>query len=473
MDNSHTNPPTPVDLLSFVARFLKVFRRLWIIPLALALILGAKDYFSSQVRYTPMYRCDSLFSVGSSYSSSDLFSGSTFYSDSASAQTMAKTFPTLLSMDYMNDLIRAQLDKPYINGSISASYLEGTNLVQLTVTSSDPQDAYDILNAVMTVYPRAAVFLVDNPSIQIRQEPVVPTTPINREVPSRTWIRGALKGAVLGLGIVSVLSLLNQTISSTEELKKIVNLPILGKLPLLAQRKRRKGDSGLISISGNPHLAEAMRSLRTKVRKQAEQVGGNVILLTSTVPGEGKTTVSCNLALSLTEAGHKVILVDADLRKQNILRLFQPKATGGKGLLFALYTPTAPLSDVIRQDPNTGLHYISGGSIQRQHYSLDSKSMERVLSQLSREYDYVILDTPPCSVVSDTRILCRFADCVLYVVKANGANRMLISDSIASLHQQNITVSGCIINGAPKGENRSGYGYGYGYGYSKKYGKHG
>ena len=473
MDHTHANPPAPIDLIGLIARFLKVFRKLWLIPLALAVLLGCMDYFSSQIRFTPVYRCECLFSVGSSYSSEDIFSGNTFYSDSDSAQTMAKTFPTLLSMDYMNDLILAQLDKPYINGSITADFLEGTNLVQLSVTSSNAQDSYDILNAVLTVYPRAAVYLVDNPTILIRQEPQVPTVPINREAPARSWTDGAVKGLGLGLGLVFLLSLLNQTIGSSEELKKIVNLPILGKIPLLPQRKRRKGESPLLSIDNNPNLAESIRGLRTKVRKLTEEAGGNVVLLTSTIPGEGKTTVSCNLALSLAEAGHKVILVDADLRKQNILKLFQPKAIGGKGLLYALHTPNAPLSDVIWKTSETGLHYISGGSIQRQHYSLDPKSMDRIISQLSQVYDYVIIDSPPCSVVSDTRVLCRYAHCVLYVVKTDGANRMLISDSIASLHNQGISISGCVINGVPKHHSRTGYGYGYGYGYSKKYGKQG
>lgn len=469
MDTSHSNAPIPVDIMGIVTRFLKVFSRLWIIPVVLGILLGIADYFTGQTRFYPMYRCDCLFSVGSSYSHKDIFSGGTFYSDSAAAQTMAKTFPDLLAMEYMNDLIVSQLEDGYINGSISATFLENTNLVQLSVTSSDPQDAYDILNAVLEVYPRAAVYLVDNPAIEIRQEPKVPTQPINQQAPARDWTGGAAKGVILGLGIVGVLSLLNQTIGSADELKKIINLPILGKLPQVTRRKRRKAEVTLVSMADNPQLSEAMRGLRTKVRKYAEAADGNVILLTSTVPGEGKTTISCNLALSLAEAGHRVILVDADLRKQNVLKLFQPKATGGKGLLYALRNPDAPLSEVIRQVPDTSMYYISGSAIQRRHYGLDAKNLSRVISALSEAYDYVVMDTPPCSVVSDTRVLSRHADCILYVVKTDGANKMLISDSIASLDQQGVSVTGCIVNGVPRSHTR--YGYGHGYGYSKKYGK--
>ena len=465
MESANSNPPAPIDILGTVSRFLKVFSKLWVLILIFALFFGAKDFFSGQASYTPMYECQCLFSVGSEHSSSDIFSSDAFYSDTAAAQTMVKTFPTLLSMEYMRDLIIAQLDKDYINGTITSSSIEDTNLVLLKVTSSDPQDAYDILNAVLAAYPQAAVYLVNNPAIQIRNAPEVPTEPINRLSPQRSWFAGAVKGTILGFAAIIGLTLLNQTVSNTEELKKIVNLPILGKLPLVTQRKRRKAAPTLVSLEANPALAEAMRSLRTKARKAVDQTGGNVILLTSTIPGEGKTTVSCNLALSLAEAGHSVVLLDADLRKQSILKIFQPKAVGGKGLLYALHNPNAALSEIIRQLPNSPLHYVSGGSIQRRHYGLDPKALNRIISQLSEVYDYVVVDTPPCSVVSDTRILCKYADCVLYVVKTDGAHKMLVSDSIASLHQQGITVTGCIVNGVPRRQTR------YGYDYSKKYGK--
>ena len=464
MESSHNNPPTPIDILGTVSRFLKIFRRLWILVVLLALLFGVKDYFSSKISYTPMYECQCLFSVGSSHSNSDIFSGNTFYTDISTAETMVKTFPTLLSTEFMRDLIVAQLEDGYINGSISSSSIEGTNLVQLQVTSSDPQDAYDILNAVLVAYPKAAVYLVNNPSIQMRQEPTVPTQPINRDAIQRSWRGGVVKGASLGFLCILALTLLNQTVANPKELTKIVNLPIVGKLPRVSVRKRRNSPPALINQDSSPALAEAMRRLRTRVRKQADQSGGKIILLTSTVPGEGKTTVSCNLALSLAAEGHRVILVDADLRKQTVLKLFAPREVGGKGLLYCLHNPQAPLTDAIRQLPESNLHYISGGPTQKRHYTIDPNAMNRVLTQLSQEYDYVVVDTPPCGVVSDTRMLCHHANCIFYVVKIDGAHRMLISDSIASLHQQGISLDGVIVNGVVRQSGHSGYGY------SKKYG---
>ena len=245
---SHNNPPAPIDILGTVSRFLKIFRKLWILLVLLALLFGAKDYFSTKISYIPMYECQCLFSVGSSHSNSDIFAGNTFYSDTDAAQTMVKTFPTLLSTEFMRDLIIAQLEDGYINGSISSSSIEGTNLVQLKVTSSDPQDAYDILNAVLVAYPKAAVYLVNNPVIEMRQEPTVPTQPINQSTVQRSWQHGAVKGALLGFLVLLALTLLNQTVATPKELTKIVNLPIVGKLPRVSVRKRPAPESSKVPV---------------------------------------------------------------------------------------------------------------------------------------------------------------------------------------------------------------------------------
>lgn len=465
MESSHNNAPEPIDLIGILTRFLKVFRRLWLLIPVLAVLFSARSYLADKNSYSPRYECSAIFSVGSQYSSSNIFSSSTFYSDTAAAQTMVETFPSLLSTDYMRDLIIEQLEDGYINGTISSSAFEGTNLIKLSVVSGDAQDAYDILNAVITAYPQAAVYLVDNPGIEMRQEPKVPTAPINAYSPSNSWIRGGVEGAVIGFAIIFCLSLLNQAIGSASELKKLVNIPILATLPQVTVKKRRNTPDTLITAQSNPALTEALRGLRAKVHRQLDASGGKIVLLTSTLPGEGKTTVSANLALSLAAEGHKVVLVDADLRKQSIARLLKPREQN-KGLIYCLHNPEH-IADCLKEAPNSTLHYISGGVIQKRHYSIDPRALNRVLRTLAQSYDYVVVDTPPCGVVSDTKLLCQHADCVLYVVKADGAHKMLIRDAIDSLHQSGIKLSGCILNSVRRSNQ---YGYGYGYGYGKKYG---
>ena len=212
------------------------------------------------------------------------------------------------------------------------------------------------------------------------------------------------------------------------------------------------------------------------MRKQLAERNGKVILLTSTLPGEGKSTIAANLALTLEREGNRVMLVDADLRNQSIFRMFssgKPRA----GLMECLRTAKVDPLKVMNRVKDLELYYLSGVSTTNRHYSVDSKAMNRVMEILLPEFDYIILDSPPCSIVSDTALLARHADCVLYVVKQDYASQSQIMDAITGLYDRDLPVTGCILNAVPRSRLRYGYGYGYGYGsygygygYGKKYG---
>lgn len=466
MESSKSNAPAPIDLISLWNRFAKSLKRTWLLVLVLTLLLAGVNFIRARKSFTPVYECKVIFSVGSGYATDDVFTSSFFY-DAVTAQSMADTFPYLLRTDFMRDLIIERLDKGYINGSITTSILPSTNMLELKVTSSNAQDAYDILSAVVDSYPQAAVYMVDNPLIFMREEPTVPTTPVNSFSGADSLKNGAVMGLVLGLGITAVLTLLTQNVGRPEELKKLINLPIVASIPLVTKKKRRSNDRGLITGDDDAGLSEALRGLRTKVRKQLEERDGKVVLLTSTIPGEGKTTISANLALSLAQEGHRVVLVDADLRNQTIGRLF---GSGQKsvGLMECLKSSNVNVLECLRKAPNSDLYYLSGASTKKRHYSIDAKGVRRVLDHLSQYFDYVVVDTPPCGLVSDTSLFSRYADCVLYVVKMDYASQNQITDGVTGLYQRDVPLTGCIVNGAAISRHR--YGYGYGYGYGSKYG---
>ncbi len=468
MESSHNQTYEPIDLIGYLKRFAKRLKKLWLLVLVLCLLGGGLNFFRARVSYYPMYQCKTFLSVTSGFSSDSVFAGDSYY-DRNTAQVIANTFPQLISTEYMRDLIMARLGKDWINGSISASAVAETTMLELKVTSSSPQDAYDILMAVIDAYPQAAVYMVDDPIIELRQEPTVPTEPMNRFSPAGSLVKGALAGLLLGLALTAVYALLTPTVDSASGLKRVLNLPLLAAFPLVTRKKRRAEVRPLITSEDNPNLSEALRGLRTKVRKHLEETGGKVVLLTSTIPGEGKTTVSTNLALSLADEGHRVVLVDADLRNQTVAQLFRASQRNA-GLMDCLKNPRMSVLECVKAIPGSDLEYISGASTSRHHYSLDAKNIRRVMDELCQHYDYVVVDTPPCSVVSDTALLSRYADCVLYVVKADYASQNQILDAVTGLHQREVTLTGCVFNGAPLRSTKHGYGYGYGYGYGKKYG---
>lgn len=466
--------PEKIDLIRYVNRFFKAFGKLWLVVLLLTALGAGANYIWARSSFIPMYESKAIFSVSSGYAVDDIFLNSYYY-DTLAANQMVSSFPSMLSTDIMRDLMMEYLGTNYINGNISASSVAETNLFELKVSSNDPQDAYDILCAVIECYPQAMVYTLDNPQLIIRQNPTLPESPVNSFDPVRPMAMGAALGLVLGLALVALQAFLSRTVDSADELKKLINLPLLASFPHVIQKKRRKSKHTFINADDDEGLSEALRGLRTKIHKQLSDREGKVVLLTSTVPSEGKSTISANLALSLAAEGNRVVLVDADLRNQTIYRMFG-SGKARVGLMGCMKNAKQNVLDALSSVPGTNLHYLSGESTDKRHYSIDTKAMRRVLDALSPEFDYIVIDSPPCSIVSDTALLARFADCVLYVVKQNHASEHQILDAVTGLYERDIPLTGCILNDVPHRRIHYGYGYGYGfgygygYGYGKKYG---
>lgn len=460
------NHEETIDLFDLARRFWKALRSLWILVLALAIVFGGFLYLRAKRNFSPVYESRALFSVTSGYGEGDIFTYSQYY-DSAAAQDLVDSFPHLLSTDVMKDQIMAKLGKTYINGSISAESIADTNLFQVKVRSSSAQDAYDILCAVIECYPNVAVYMVDNPLLVIREEPILPTSPTNSFSGSSDVFRGILLGLALGMILVAAKAMLTQTILCEEDLKKAISLPILASVPHAVPKPHKTAGHSFLSTEDDSRLDEVFRSLRTRVRKQLADKDGKVVLLTSTVPSEGKSTISANLALSLASEGHRVVLLDADLRNQTIFRMFG-SGQGKQGLMALLRHPELNVSGSLTRVPGTSLSYLSGSSTNKRHYSIDSKSVRRVLDILKEQFDYVIVDSPPCGLISDAAVFSRYADCLLYVVRQDHASQGQILDAIDSLYQRNIPLTGCILNDVPRSQLRRSKLYRYGYGYGKR-----
>lgn len=449
-----------IDLSGRLNRFFKALKSLWIMVLALGFTLGGLMFIHARRSFTPYYESTAVFSVTSGYGAGDIFTTSQYY-DSAAAQNLAESFPYLLDTDIMRDLIMVRLDKTYINGSISAESIADTNLFQMTVRSRNAQDAYDILCAVIDCYPEVAVYMVDNPLIIIREEPRVPTMPVNSFSGAAPFVRGLLLGLALGLAITLLQAMLTRTVTGTGDLRKLVNIPLLAAVPHVKPKRNRASARAFLTAEDDPRLAESFRGLRTRVRKLLSDRGGKVLLMTSTVPGEGKSTLCANLALSLAAEGHRVVLVDADLRNQTVFRSFG-SGKAPKSLMELLRNPGLNVADFLTPVENTSLYYLSGDSTRKRHYSIDGKAVRKILDDLSARFDYVIVDSPPCGVVSDAALFCRHADCVVYVVRQDHAAENQILDGVESLYQREVPLAGCILNDVPRQQLRHNYGYGYG-----------
>lgn len=454
-----------IDVVHVVHQFFNALRRYWVMVLVLTVLLAAVNGIRTYRSFRPMYEAKAQFTVNSGYTSDDIFN-STYYNNMA-AQQLAEAFPSMLHMELMKDLMKQQLGKNSINGTITAQAVAETNLFILTVRSSSPEDAHDILCAVIDCYPQVAVYVVDNPQVIIRREPTVPAQPYNAFSWTGPLIKGGIVGFALGMGALLVLAFLRKTVSTVDELKKLINLPVLAIFPQIQFKKRRQ-EKQMILVTNTPALEEPLHGLRLKVDKLLEGQTRKVILVTSTLSGEGKTTVAANLAMGLTSGGKRVVLVDADLRSQSVAECFG-REPGSVGLMECLKNPERSVMDHLTHASQT-LSYLSGPSTENLRYSIDARAMRKLLTELLENYDYVVLDTAPCGLVSDTALMCHYADHVLYVVRPDCASQTQIFDAVDELYNRGVRLAGVVFNNVPVSHSHYGYKYGYGYGYKYGYG---
>ena len=456
-----------IDISELLSRFFRELKKLWIPAIIVTAAFAVLFALRAKMNYTPMYQSRAMFTVSSGYSSDDILSYSYYY-DNEAAKQLAAAFPYMLGTDVMNELVKNELGVSYINGSIRAEAVADTNLFILTVTSSDPQDAYDILEAVIASYPRVALYMVDYSQVIMKSEPTVPTAPYN----SFSWKGSAVKGGMLGLGLsclaALVLAMMRKTIFSAADLKASANVPILASVARTSAKKRRSG-KGIISLTHagvDPDFVEAMRGLRIKLLRAMTEPGAQVILVTSTLPGEGKTTISANLALSLASSGLRTVLIDTDLRKQDTKAAVGVNDTR-PGLPEYMTDSNIKVASMLSPVPGSSLEVICSTAAKRRP-PMNAHKLEQLIERLRPDYDYIVLDTPPCGIISDAKFICRCADAIVYVVRHDYASRNQIVNSMQELADQKAKLTGCVLNDTPAVSHSKRYGYGqYGYG---KYG---
>lgn len=285
-------------------------------------------------------------------------------------------------------------------------------------------------------------------SITIVEEAEIPEAPIRPRVLVNTLL-AAIVGAMLALGMIFLIEYLDDRIKTPQDLHAVIDAPLLGAIASMPGRRRNKKhatpEQSLIVAHQPRHpIAESYRRLRTNLRFSSVNEPLRILLVTSAAPAEGKTTTAANLATAVAQAGHKVILVDADLRKPQIHKLFELNKS--PGLTDALLSET-PASFFLRDTEISNLRVITSGSIPPNPAELlGSQPMQRLLKQLQQEADLVIVDAPPLLAVTDAQVLVNHIQSVLLVVNAGSTSRAMLSSAAAALFQVEARLLGVVLN---------------------------
>lgn len=473
MNEKKVEQENVISLSHLLREFRSVLRKRFWLPLLLAVVCGGAWFLYQRSRYTPMYASEVTFTISvSSSSSSDISRTSAYYSK-ATAEQLSKTFPYLIQSDLLYTKLSQAMGVSRINGTITATNVPDTNLFTVRVTSSSADDALAILQKLIEVYPEVADYVIGNTSMDLLTEPYAASAPYNAFHPFHVLRNGVLAGLAAGLLLLMLAAGLRRTIREERDVQLHLNQTCLAALPCVSFRRSGKKNPRLLSINNDQISSayqEGVRALRTKLLRALSGTDRKVLLVSSTMPGEGKTTVSVNLALSLARKGARVILVDADLRRPSVkaaLGIREPS----QGLIdAAALDDPAQSASLLTDVEGSTLRLLAGDTPRKDARQAPVRKIFRVIDFLRTQADYIILDTPPCGLLADSVSLARAADCAIYVLGAGAVQAPQALDGIQYLAESGTALLGCVLNGVQTHGQRYGYGYGYHYGYGYGYG---
>lgn len=430
-----------IDLMQVAKKAGKEIRRQGWLLIVLASLGATLVYFLARQYYRPVYTAYASYIVSgdASYGNSEVY-------DQKMAMQIGAVFPYILSSDILKELVCERLGTDQMPGSIRASVLDQTNLITVRAAAADPQTAYALLEAVLECYPQVMEPVTGQISMSLMDESGIPQKPDKLPEFMRQAQKGIAGGAVLWTGFLILSLMLRQTIQNREDIQRKVGLRYLGTIPKIRKRKRKrriKEENGRTL-----RVTDAGRRLCVRVEPLIKEQNVQVLLVTSAGEGEGKTTAACMLALGLSEKGYQVLLVDADLRKPAVAETLgmEQMQQGTCELLKGMCT----MKQVVRNFGNENLSVITGGQIQRhpQHILGDEKLAE-IMEKQKAEGGLIILDTPPCGILSDASILAKYADACLFVVRYDYAKAGTIRNGMEEIAEMGTPFLGGILNMAP------------------------
>jgi len=445
--------------------YLRIFRKNWIAILLLT-VLGAGLGFSYAVVATPTYTASARVFVSTSgaTTAADLQQGNTFTQQRV--KTYAELVTTAAVLQPTIDSLNLSTSVAKLRGQVSATAPLNTTVINVTVNSTDPvfaatlatETANQLIEVVQQIETTNA--LQGSPvRLTVVQEAEVPLAPTSPKKALNVAM-GLLLGLALGVALALLRAALDTKIRNEKDLERVTDLPVLGGIVFDPKAK----DRPLIvhEDSASPR-AESFRTLRTNLQFLDAGRRERAFVVTSAIPGEGKSTTTANLAIALAQAGAKVLLVGADLRKPKMAHYLGIEGSVG---LTDVLIGRVELGDAVQRWGRTDLFLLPSGQLPPNPSELlGSALMDDLISRLNKEFDVVLYDAPPLLPVTDAAVLARLVGGCLVLVASGKTTSPEFDTALATLENVGAPVSGIVLTMLPtKGPDAYGYGrYGHTY----------
>lgn len=454
-------------------RFFRLLMKKWWLVAVFALSFAVGGAASGAVSYKPQYTSKVVF-ISSNRNEGEI-TGSISSGDVTASSTLNSTFKYILTSDeFLTDVIRksgANYSVRELRSNISIVVPADTLILELGVTTPSAQTSFAVARAIETSYA-PYVESVKNTNLEIFSGASAASAPDSNSDVAILGVLGFFIGVAVSVIIIVLSDLSRATIRSQKDIQTELGLSVIGRVGHI-KKDRRKGKKRsllITDLSTGFGFIEAYKIIRTKIEILAGKKGYKTIMVTSASENEGKTTVAVNLAIALGQNGKSVLLVDGDLRKPAVAKALSISTPESRSVLDVI-KGRIPANEAVRFIKRYGIYVLASG-IAGDNASelLSGQKAGELFRSLKESFDYVIVDTAPVNVVTDSIIVAGYSDSVLLVVRDDATPVSFIQDAVSAISDSGTPILGSVYNNVEKTSSAGGYGGYSGYGYGKKQG---
>ncbi|WP_042576042.1 polysaccharide biosynthesis tyrosine autokinase [Rhodococcus sp. MEB064] len=433
-----------------ISDYVRILRARWIVIVLTTVVAAAASLVFSLVS-TPVYEACTRLYVSTGSSSSSV---TEVYQGNLASQQRVASYTQLLGGESVAqrtiDSLGLSMSPSALASKVRTTSSPDTVLIDTCVSDANATTARDLANGIGTTFVGFVEDLETPPGggaalakVSVVEPAQVPTGPISPKT-TRNLALGIAVGLLLGIALAVIRDRLDNTIKDRSTLADLSGVPVVGIVPF---DKTIKEEAALSFAESSSGTAEAFRELRTNLQFLEVDSPPRVIVVTSAVPAEGKTTTAVNLALVLAEAGHRVVLVEGDLRRPRVSKYLG--LVGSVGLSTVL-SGQADVQEVLQPTKFHGVDVLASGPLPPNPSELlGSEAARTVMETLRSAFDYVVVDAPPLLPVTDASVITAHADGAIVVTRHGHTRRDELTRALGNLTQVGAPVLGVILTMAP------------------------